>query len=168
MKLKEVYSNNFLKSFGDKADEIANLDTDLYAVDARQIANALGFKIKSLNEYDYAQLVPKNVIYLPPIDNSVSQNVDIGLQIADRLWNQKPTHEFLNTNDEVIVHFAQNLLIPTALLSVAIGHYLKVNNIYSLAQITSDDVIKNVASIMNVEIGFMQQRMLNLKLIDTY
>lgn len=168
MKLKEVYSNNFLKSFGDKADEIANLDTDLYAVDARQIADALGFKIKSLKEYDYAQLVPKNVIYLSPIDNSVSQNVDIGLQIADRLWNQKPTHKFLNTNDEVIVHFAQNLLIPTALLSVAMGHYLKVNNIHSLAQITPDDVIENVASIMNVEIGFMQQRMLNLKLIETY
>ena len=99
MKLKEVYSNNFLKSFGDNADEIANLDTDLYAVDARQIADALGFKIKSFNEYDYAQPVPKNVIYLSPIDNSVSQNVDIGLQIADRLWNQKSTHKFLNTND---------------------------------------------------------------------
>lgn len=128
MKLKEVYPEKFLKSFGDRSEAVGDIAINTLAIDPLTVAHALNFTVKPISEKP-AGNIPNNVIYTAHFYNPKMDNVFIAGQIAQQLWNRKPYDKIyvFDPSEEVLHRFVENLLMPDDLLASVIRLFIQDN-----------------------------------------
>lgn len=128
MKLKEVYTPEFLKSFGKNADKVGEIELNGLSIDPYAIARAMDYEIKPIDQRTEGQ-IPEKVIYDAHFYKEASANVFIAGQIAQNLWGEKPFEQIyvFNPKEGALHLFVENMLMPESLLSGIIRTYLQEN-----------------------------------------
>ena len=126
MKLKEVYSSKFLKSFGDHSDAVGEIEITSLSIDPYAIARAMDYKIEPITN-NKNDIIPNDVIYTAHFYKPETDNIFIAGQIAQKLWGKKPFKKIyvFDNADQALHLFVENMLMPEKLLVNVIHLFLQ-------------------------------------------
>lgn len=167
MQLKDVYDQKFLKSFGDKADKIGEIELDGLAVDIKKIVETMGYRIDDLRNYDSFDDVPDDVIVYDANYPQDSYPIEIAAYFARQLWREDPddTIEAFIKSAQRIKRFVYKMLMPEDLIKMSLVKYMKTHNVTSIDQVPPENTISEMSKDFKVPAIYVRERLRQMGLI---
>ena len=167
MQLKDVYDQNFLKSFGDKADKIGEIELDGLAVDIKKIVETMGYRIDDLRNYASFDDVPDDVIVYDSNYPQDSYPIAMAADFSRQLWREDPDDTMIAflQSAQRIERFMYKMLMPEDLIKMSLAKYMKANNVTSIDQVTPENAISEMSKDFKVPARYVREGLRQIGLI---
>lgn len=167
MQLKDVYDQNFLKSFGDKADKIGEIELDGLAVDIKKIVETMGYRIDDLRNYASFDDVPDDVIVYDSNYPQDSYPIAMAADFSRQLWREDPDDTMIAflQSAQRIERFMYKMLMPEELIKMSLAKYMKAHNVTSIDQVTPENAISEMSKDFKVPARYVREGLRQVGLI---